>query len=432
MRRQLWVACVLVLVMCASAWAEEQVELGRRYRDQLRGFSLRPPAGTELQKGFSPSRLVSWIRRDDQTGAILWTLSIQRAVGREEVTDLEAYARQLAKELRSKEQFKLESVNVAPVAGKPAVHLRGETGGIRFWQRQVWVLHRSNEAMILLIAGSKDQKARLDAILEKVLGTLEFNDPTEVRERQRKYILRGEKLLSTLNDARYTEAIKDVPQWYIMRMKSKTVGYQRMIVSPAKREGSAGYEVKAYTKLEISGFDSRTQKRTFFVTPKHDFERWLIRLQTGAAPNIQTAKEEGLMQGGVLVCTRWAGGKPRTNKIRTPEKIYLPGATGMLLPQLVDLKTPGGYAFAVYNARSNNFDMRTMVVIGPGEIALAGRKMKAIQLMDQADDSSEPVTLWVDSQGRLLRMQTEDGLTMEQSTAAAVQRRFPNAGEADL
>ena len=421
--------CVGVLMACAVGRADEPLQLGKRYTDPVHGFSIRPPAGVEREREFSASRLVSWRRRDQQIGAILWTLSIQRAVRDKEEIGLKPFSKQLAERLRREDKFKIDSIDLSPVAGKQAVHLRGETGGVRFWQRQVWVLTRPGESLIILIRGPVTMKDRLDAICEQVLGTLRLTDPKQAQELQRKNLARGQEFLAGLTGKRYAAALRAKPQWFLLQLKGKNVGFRRVVEARARRDRTDGYEVTMWVMLDLPGVDVRLLKRTLFVTADGKLERWAKQLRVGSEGKGQAVQEDGLKENELIVNKVVVEGKAETRKKRVPEKRYLPQATGMLLPRLMDLKTPGGYAFAAYNSEANSFDMRTFTVVGPEQIVLGGRKVDVVRATDQPTAASEPAVLHLDPKGDLLRMQTEDGLVMERSTASAIRRRFPNAAD---
>ena len=411
-----------------GAGEREDLELARRYTDTVHGFSLRPPLGAERKREFSASRLVTWLKRDDKTGAIVWTLSVQRAAETKEQIDIIPYSKALEEKLRKEDNYRIESRRLAPVGGARAIHFRGETGGIRFWQRQVWILRTGGEFLIVSISGPINIKTRLDAICQKVLDTLKLTDPTEAREARRKNLLVGQDFLAALTDARYSAAISETPQWFLLRFNGRAVGFQCIEEAAVRREDANGYEIKTWVMIELPQKQTRLLKRRMFVTGDQHLERSARRLQIGSDKDAKVIDEDVLKQNELIITNiLMADGKLRTRKKRVPEKIYLSQATGMLLPRLIDLSKPYSCAFAVYNTERNDFDMRTFTVIGPERIMWNNRKVSAIHAEDQLAVGSEPAQLWLDTTGKLLRMQTEDGLIMVRSTASAVFRRFPRA-----
>jgi len=178
--------------------------------------------------------------------------------------------------------------------------------------------------------------------------------------------------------------------------------------------------------LDLPGLDVRLMKHEMFVTPDQTVETWSKRVQIGGDKSARVIDETALKQQDLLVCNSLEDRQTQTRKKKVPDKIYLPQATGMTLPRLIDLKTPEAYAFAAYNSEQNDFDMRTFTVLGKETISFGGRNVEAIRATDQAAIDAEPATLLLDEKGRLLRMEA-DGLEMERSTEQAVLRRFPKA-----
>jgi len=420
-------ACISALSACGLVRADEAIVLGKRYVDPLHGFSLRPPVGTERRRGFSPSKLVSWVRRDSASGAILWTLSVLRATERKKQIELGPYSKALAEKLRREENFKMESLELSPVAGKAAIHLRGLTAGVKMWQRQVWILARPSQFLIVMISGPETIKGRLDAICRRVLATLQLTDPTKAREIQRKNLARGRGFLSDLNDKKLADAIQAGPTWFLLKHMGRNVGFRRVTEAPARREDVDGYLVKMWVMLSLPKTQARLMKHEMFVAGDLGVERWRKRLQIGSGKTGHVIDEDGLKQNELIVCNVLLDGRVTTRQKKVRKAIYLPQAAGMLLGRLIDLKTPAAYAFAVYDSERNSLDMRTFTVIGPTTIELGGRRIEAIRATDRPAMDAEAATLYLDARGRLLRMETAEGLVMERSTAGAVRRRFPNA-----
>jgi len=66
-------------------------------------------------------------------------------------------------------------------------------------------------------------------------------------------------------------------------------------------------------------------------------------------------------------------------------------------------------------------------VVGPETVTLGAQSHEAIRLTDQLAADAEPATLHVQPGGKLLRMRTAGGLTMELSTHSAIRRRYSDA-----
>ena len=433
------IGLVLVLI-CASAEgqappapapsAEEAagaVPLGKRYVDAMHGYSLRPPAEAQRARESAAGQLVNWSHYDEQTGAIDWALSVHRAVEANPPAELKAYADALAQKLLAEKDLKVETTELAPVAGKAAIHFRGTTLGIAMWQRQTWILSQPGAFLVVTMQGPKDRAERLDRIAEAVLGSVEVHDPTAALEQRRANLDRGEKLLTSLTGRELAGAIRPEAQWYLLRLDGETVGFRRVVESPARREGADGYLVKTLVLLEMPNFEPRLMRQELFVTPELDVERWGTRLQVGSGDGALVVDESGLKQEELIVCNVLQGDKLRTFKKQIPGRFYLPQAIGVLLPRLVKLDQLAAYGFAAYDAERNDFNLRTFTVVGPQRASIGGQEVDAFVATDRAADDAEPARLILDAQGNLLQMQTADGLVMERASETAVMSRLPRA-----
>ena len=141
--------------------------------------------------------------------------------------------------------------------------------------------------------------------------------------------------------------------------------------------------------------------------------------RTAAGVLREAIKQDDLL----LVQTQQAGGPRKTHQYRLPKAIrgaYLPQATGLLITRLIDRAEPNCYGFAVFNPAGGGFDLRTIRVLGPAKITLAGGVVVGTHLKDQKADDAPPADVWVDAAGQLLKMQTAEGLVIDRADANAV------------
>ncbi len=421
-------------LMTALLWspAVGDVELGRRYADPIHGFSLRPPAETERLRQTAQGHLVSWQKRDPQTGAVAWTLSVMEGVDRSERIDMDGYAEVLAEQLRAEDNFKVESKDVKTLSDRPAVDLRGITGGgFRLWQRQVWALAEPHRFLIFVISGPETRKEELNDIHERVMDTLEIVDPEQERERLREALDRGRRGMEDLTPEGLRESVDRVrPRWYMVSVNDEKVGFMWQSVSREQWEETAGYMVRNALMMQLPDDQPRRMWRQKFVSADRSTENWRQRLEVGSGEAGGAIIEEGLRQDDRIVTTVSRGTQQNTHDKAIPahvREIYLPKALGVLLPHLLDLSEPETYGFASYESSADAFEMRTFTVEGPREATIGGEKVRAIRASDQPAADAEPAVLLLDADGHLLRMTTAEGLVMEVTTAAAVTRRFPEA-----
>jgi len=420
----------VALMLWAVAPAAGQVKLGKRYKDPLHGFSLRPPAGTERRREFSATRLVTWVRSDPKSGAIAWTFTVHRGARTKKDVKLEAFAKELPKQLLASDRFFVDkkSVRVLPVAKKGAIQLEGMLrGAVRLWQRQAWVLARPKRFMVFTIRGPEADKDKLRKIFDAVAGTIVITDPKAERKVREENLKHGLELLSELDDAKIKAAIHATPQWFLLRLKGKDVGFMKQSESAKKHKGSDGWEIVTWVMMRLPKDKLRLQKRVLFTTTDRSLERWREQLQVGEGAGAITLAEDGMKQADLIVCNVGQNRRIDTKRQKVPKQHYLPRVMAILMPRLIGTSKASAYAFATYTTQANAFDMRTFTVVGPETVTLGGRRVKAIKMTDQPAADAEAVTLWVNKKGLLLRMETSEGVAMEQVAEGAILRRYPKA-----
>ena len=308
--------------------------------------------------------------------------------------------------------------------------MRGQPSGkTGLWQRQVWVWVKPGEFLIIVMSGPKNTQTRIDACCQAVIDSLEIIDPATAMKTRKENLLRGEKLLKGLTDKKLTGVFSRRRQWYLFRMKDKEVGYMTVSTSISHSGKKKGYMVNSFVKFSFPGGKVRVVNRSQFSTADRSLARWREKMLIGTGAKALKITEKGIKQGDLILCHRCRGVQERTYKKPlkpTSRGIYLPDALAMVLPQLVDLKKKTTYAFATYTSAANDFDMRTLTVVGPEKITIAGRQVEAIRTNERTAADEEPAKLYINSEGVLLRMETADGLIMETATKSAIIRRFPN------
>ena len=436
----------ILLAVFLSAWlscpqspaqTKPGVDLGRRYMDDLYGFSMQPPADAERSRS-SISGAINWTRRDAQTGAIAATLGVHQVVDIQDKTelknqaDLKAYSTALVEKLRKDEHFDVESTTMTSVAGRAAIEISGKTGPIVFWQRQVWVpADATGRFIVFTVMGPVDAREQLNALLEASLRTVRFTDLAAAKAAREANLDRGKAILAALADAHFQAALRPQQQWFLLAVKGKPAGFVIRTDEAVKQEGANGYRVTIWTLLEQPGDKPRLAKQVLFATADGTTERWKEQLRIGAAGGDSDGfAEDGACIGRQVVCAVDHNGKVKTSNRAVPAAIpYLPRATSMLLPRLLDLSKPAAYAFGTYTTAANDFDLRTFTVLAAEKITVNGRPTSAVRATDQLAADAEEATLWLNEKGDLLRMQTADGLLMETASRQEVLRYFPKASD---
>lgn len=455
-----------LFLLGSAALADDAPALDKRYSDAMSGFSLRPPAGTERKKETAISCRVSWAKRDADTGAIAWSLKVTRDTDPNEKLDLKEFDKRLAQKLAVDEHLKVDSDKLVKVAGKPAVDISGVGGSetSKLWERQVWVLMSlarpgfppgttmPNEGgtlpastpslfLVLSMTGPLNLKAQMDQTLSAVLGTLVVTDPDEAIKQLKEAKENGAALLERLSDEKHKVQIALSPEsWFLMSIKDKPLGFLKVAQTQSRQPGMEGYEVTTWLMRQVPNETPQLYKRNTFVSGAGSLEHWAEQLQVGSGKDSSVFVQNGMM-GDMIADRRQlkpvrmikcdVGTDTKTKAQRKDlgevKGIYLPYAYGVLLPKVVDLKQPKSYLFATYVAASNDFDMRTFTVVGPSKVTVAGKEVDAVKITDKPSQDAEPVDMWVNSDGELLRVQNADGSVIERATHEAVLRRNPTA-----
>jgi hypothetical protein len=81
---------------------------------------------------------------------------------------------------------------------------------------------------------------------------------------------------------------------------------------------------------------------------------------------------------------------------------YLPQALGALLPRLVPIDQPTGYAFASYDTSTTQVMFRYIDVLQEEDIILDGKKYRAVGITDRLGMQGEPTTHYMSREGKYL------------------------------
>jgi hypothetical protein len=414
----------------ASAPATLPVRRPGEYLDSLHGFALTPPPQTERTRETSPSRLVAWVRRDAKTNAVRWTLEVLRTVHQPTTLPAADYAKALAEELIRTGQFKVESTGVGTVAGRTAMNLKGvlSTGPVTLWRVQTWVQVSPRENLILSISGLLTEKQELENILATATDSLRLFDPTAILQARRDSLQRGGDLLGALTETQVRGALYPEPTYFVVEMGGQRVGFLKVTESWTVREKVPGVLVIRLGAVKVPQEPLRLSREEIFATPDRTVERWKRTLVEGSGSSaLRTVQEAEKTGTAMRVRTARGNQRPQSDQRDFPEAVrgaYLPLAFDVLAARLVDRTRPGDWGFAVYNPESNDFEMRTIQVVGPEAINVAGKRVPAVRMTDQMGMDAPLVNLWVDARGTILRMETGEGLLLERSERKVVVADF--------
>ena len=108
---------------------------------------------------------------------------------------------------------------------------------------------------------------------------------------------------------------------------------------------------------------------------------------------------------------------------------FLPNAFQSFIPQLLDLKKPATYGFAVYSPVVSAFDVWTLTIIGASKVDIGGKEVKAYQIDFQTAEDAPHSQIYLDEKGRLLRSFTDGGLVVEYVDKETFFKAFPKTAD---
>ncbi len=403
--------------------------LGKRYRAELHGFSICPPGG--LERVTEPARkcLVRWVRRDEKSGRMLWSLEILKNRHRPNKAPAAEYAKQVAATLAKEEQFKVESIDVSVAALRPAMHFRGIwSGALQLWRRQTWVRLSDQEHLVLDVTGRMEDKQEMDAALSASLKTLRLFDPkAAIQERSESFAL-GAELLGGLTPSSLAGLLSGQTTYALVEREGRVVGFVKTTESRTSQSDARGVRVVRSGVVKLPDKVLQLMQEELFASFDRSVEQWRrVTVRREGKSELRTV-EEGLKQRGVLlVHTTPPAGPRRTRQYVVPHAVrraYLPAAFSVLLSRALDRSRPNSYGFAVFSSEAEDFHMRTVRVVGPAKIRAGGRDVPAVLLTDQASADADPSKLWVDDQGRLIEMRGAGGAITRRSDRRTIAARF--------
>ncbi len=417
--------------------------LGKRYTDPLGGFSLCPPRGGRQVKTKHALYLAQWLRRDAGTDETIWSLNAYRTTMKHAQTDIKSCAKVLAREIEKQPGAKVESTRFMTVAGTSAVSFAGKMTGRSqigstglqtdlsdMFFRQVWIPTGPGKFLVVEWGVLASQKPLIQPTWKAILASVKLFDPKVAILKQKENAKRSQRLLwEEITPEKLRAAMTTDPKWFLVYKDKKTVGWLCVQARPSRMNQDVGYEIRTWAMYEIPKQKIRLVRQRMFTNPKFSLERWHIHVQVGAGPDTVMVAEDGIRQRGLILCTLSDPQQRRMQK-KLPESvkdIYLPKALGMVLPVLVDRSRKAVYTFAEYAGAENDFHMRTFTVAGPELIQHNGKWVEAVKITDQPSTGAEPIVLWVDVKGNVLRSRSPDGLISESVTPEAVRRTYPRA-----
>ena len=409
------------ITILAAAWpgqaTQPAVSLGPTCVDGEMGFSIRPPVDAQLvrhgpdEPGQRPTlfKLISF--PVSQRG---WSLTVQvmRTTPGEPMADS---AERIVE--RTVKHLGLTLLDRRPqqVDGREAVRLsaRGPFAGSEIHLFSVVVTATETKRFVVEFSGPAADVVELSATFEAILDSFRvlITSRDEIALRQASQA--GMALLPSIVARGMADRL--IPtSYYRLLSNGKDVGY--MVVSERSRSlrGTAGVQIIERGWLFEPTGEIKRVENDLFAGNDLKQERWVNRVhQIGVATQQRSrgyalTQVEGVRQHDTLIVSHSAGPAPMLsgNKAFELSGDYLPQVLIRLLPRLLVGGKTEPVAFTCYDTQGGALLIRRYDPIGWDVIELDGKSVSAYRVEDRLGLTAQPAVMWVDRQGRLLRVRT--------------------------
>ncbi|MFA6134805.1 MAG: hypothetical protein WC869_12385 [Phycisphaerae bacterium] len=431
--RRILIACAALLI--SAAWAvaaEAEAGLAQRYSDLAGGYSICPPAGADRVQQNPARREVVWTGRDPRMGAVLWALSVVRSDDTALGGDLKAFSQILRERFQAQKALKVESCQMARIGGRDVIDIRGQlVAEGRLWQRQVWLPMGGQQLLIVTVTGPSGDKGKLIDMIEASAGSVEVVDAAARKAHREAGLAAGRTLLAGLSESKLAAAVAREDQWFRMDVSGAPVGFMLVREKIEPRGDIRGLDVKAWTMVKSADGGFVTGESDFFASADRKSEQWSLTHPPEGGKATRLVGQTGSKRGQTIECTATVGGKTLPTSTRmlaeSMEQVYLPNALGALLGRLVETSQAGSYAFAVYNAATNEMDVRTFSVVGPEKIQVGSAQVAAVKVTERMAEDADAAEVWLDKGGLMLRTRSPGGMVIERSSREEILRQLPQA-----
>jgi hypothetical protein len=465
---------LVLAVLAATGWARAQDD-PNRYADAMEGYSLVVPA--EASRGMIQADdrrrglLGKWqiAGQNKQTGAsnVMVTITTRRVVFERREDDLKDWLNQgiLTDVLSSADGMEVTSSRMVAIDGHPALQLAGTWNMVRLAEaepgqdepemafREAWIRVKTGTESVE-VPGTAEEKPRtvdvpftnffimrltmpigadIDRQWAKLVGSLRLTDPTEAIKDFEQSITNAQNVVSRVHSRKtLADALPQEPQWYLVRRNGRTIGWEMTQGGPENREEGMDWGLRTYTFSKPPKGAPSMESRGRYVGRDFEAERWTIRQQIGSGQASRLMVERGLRQEGRVFVEAHAGNDVRMYTAALEpfvQTVYLSKLSMRLLPRFIatDLPKMQSYTFAEYVTETDEFLMRTFTVAGRVRLKTTDETMVAYKILEKPNFNELPQTLYVDTTGRVLRVDMAGGVT---KIAVSRQRVLQDFGSA--
>lgn len=259
------------------------------------------------------------------------------------------------------------------------------------------------------------------AMFDKLINTLQFDNPYELAQERKKMIERGRDWRKELNAEKIHKSL--IPrQYFVIKENDKPIGFIYIEQIKTSKNGNSGIEVIIRSRVPVPGgqYDSEAH---FFASDNRLHELWKTtatlrpdierRDLNGQKALPQTTIESGMVVGNGKRIDVSYSGLEGTDTRKFPVPLgHIALAEAMILHQILPKDRPTTYGFYWYNSSAARVTFRTDEVVP----TLSGYTVKST-----IDSNREPVIAKYNANGELLHKRISKSRTMEKSTIAEIQ-----------
>lgn len=397
----------------AGAASTPKGTLGPEYVDGSFGFSVRPLANATFDRRKRTvegrMQLAQFVRLD-----IGWSMAVRLWASERPIDATaakEAMQFDLAVQYPDAEITQAEAIQVA---SRDAVRLAATfTADGQAWLRQHAVIKlRPSEYVLVLLTTPADDREIATQTFSQVLDSFQVVR-SELQQAQIDAALdRGIALRTELAAAtkKITDRVAE-PLFLRLSRDGQPVGLVEIREKPDKIAGREG--LRSLQQAWLFNPDQSVQflQEERFVSADLAYDEWrnlsqlLPSKQSDPQQRLIVNVEAGIRRDDQLI-VKYAGTGPPANEDKAieVESSYASTAWPLLLPRLVDLRTPELYAFSMYDSERRGMTLRTLRVVGPEQAIVGGRRIPGYKIED-SEGLVPPVTeIFVDGTGRLIRL----------------------------
>ena len=415
--------------------AHDEPALGQAYIDERVGFSLRPPADSEVEP---LNRLVGPTRMElvqFGVGARDWQMRIGLRGAASDARPSTVLSAMRAEFPTPTTPYANEP-RVVILASHPAAMatwLIGVPGAVRIRHAAAIALP-PNRFLTIELDGPLSGRAAAGAALDATLATLRFPNAELTRAVLARAGRSAMPLLGRLRE-RITTLEESSEQHLSVTRDGKIVGLIRLAWSPDTDGITSGLRVEEELFSFADDGAIREARTVAYTSEDLASERWELTVwETRRQPGVGVVRravyvERALRERNMLALayTERPGQRLLTNRTVEIPRGYFPLAAVRLLPELIIGQDAATYALPVYSPQVRGIVTRIVRVHGPESIDVAGRSVTAYRMADRDRVIGDELHRVFDQQSKLL-MATRGSETMtpvdKETARRALQQRI--------